>query len=53
MRLIASIREFTAPSVPIYMYDAQGGYVVKTMSEVFIFLSHHLGVAYEGTLYTE
>lgn len=29
------MREFLTPSVPIYMYDGQGGHIVKTMGEVF------------------
>lgn len=33
------MREFLTISVPIYMYDGQGGYIVKTMGEVFIPLS--------------
>ena len=37
---ITSIREFTSSSAPIYMYDAQGGYVVKSMGEVFVFPYH-------------
>lgn len=28
------MREFTTPSFPIYMYDKDGNYTVKTMSEV-------------------
>ncbi|CAI7624507.1 unnamed protein product [Penicillium manginii] len=28
------MREFTTPSFPIYMYDGEGNYTVKTMSEV-------------------
>ncbi|KAJ5280620.1 hypothetical protein N7478_005992 [Penicillium angulare] len=27
------IREFTGPSFPVYMYDVDGSYVVKTMDE--------------------
>ncbi|KAJ6130993.1 hypothetical protein N7523_001453 [Penicillium sp. IBT 18751x] len=29
-----SIREFTTPSFPVYMYDADGAYKVMTMSEL-------------------
>ena len=29
-----SIREFTGPSFPVYMYDADGNYSVKTTSDV-------------------
>lgn len=28
------MREFTTPSFPVYMYDGQGNYTVKTMGEV-------------------
>ncbi|KAL2005237.1 hypothetical protein VTN00DRAFT_2447 [Thermoascus crustaceus] len=28
------IREFTTPSFPVYMYDVDGNYVVKTMEEL-------------------
>lgn len=28
------MREFTTPSFPVYMYDADGAYTVKTMGEV-------------------
>ncbi|KAJ5108280.1 hypothetical protein N7456_004955 [Penicillium angulare] len=28
------IREFTSPSFPVYMYDVDGSYVVKTMDEL-------------------
>ncbi|BCR92313.1 cytidine deaminase [Aspergillus chevalieri] len=28
------MREFLTPSVPIYMYDGQGGHIVKTMGEL-------------------
>lgn len=31
-----SIREFTTPSFPVYMYDVDGNYVVKTIEEVWI-----------------
>lgn len=31
-----SIREFTTPSFPVYMYDADGAYKVMTMGEVRI-----------------
>lgn len=31
-----SIREFTPPSFPVYMYDADGAYKVMTMGEVSI-----------------
>lgn len=31
-----SIREFTSPSFPVYMYDGEGGYKVMTMGEVRI-----------------
>ncbi|OJJ43692.1 hypothetical protein ASPZODRAFT_73972 [Penicilliopsis zonata CBS 506.65] len=30
------MREFTAPSFPVYMFDADGDYTVKTMGEVVI-----------------
>lgn len=38
---IHSMREFTTPSFPVYMYDADGAYTVKTMGEV----SHPLQLA--------
>jgi cytidine deaminase len=28
------MREFTTPSFPVYMYDGEGNYTVKTMGEV-------------------
>jgi len=28
------MREFTTPSFPVYMYDIDGKYTVKTMGEV-------------------
>lgn len=43
------MREFTTPSVPIYMYDGEGRYILKTMGEVFIFLSEALQ---SSTLYS-
>lgn len=33
-----SIREFTTPSFPVYMYDANGSYKLKTMGEVGLLL---------------
>ena len=33
---VISIREFTSPSFPVYMYDADGAYKVMTMGEVSI-----------------
>lgn len=32
-----SIREFTSPSFPVYMYDGEGNYKVMTMEEVSFF----------------
>lgn len=32
----SSMREFTTPSFPVYMYDREGGYVLKTMGEVWM-----------------
>lgn len=32
---MTSMSEFTDPSVPVYMYDGEGGYRMKTMGEVF------------------
>lgn len=37
------MREFTTPSFPVYMYDAESGYKVMTMGEVFPFLLLLLG----------
>lgn len=34
-----SIREFTSPSFPVYMYDGEGNYKVMTMEEVSFFSS--------------
>lgn len=31
---VCSMREFTTPSFPVYMYDGEGSYTVKTMGEV-------------------
>ncbi|CAI7635636.1 unnamed protein product [Penicillium pancosmium] len=33
------MREFTTPSFPVYMYDGEGNYTVKTMGEVTSFSS--------------
>lgn len=38
----SSIREFTTPSFPVYMYDADGAYKVMTMGEVRIIYSFSL-----------
>jgi cytidine deaminase len=32
--LSTSMREFTTPSFPVFMYDGQGNYAVRTMGEV-------------------
>ncbi|KAF3387399.1 hypothetical protein F1880_001431 [Penicillium rolfsii] len=32
--ITVSIREFTTPSFPVYMYDGEGNYTVKTMGEL-------------------
>lgn len=42
-----SMREFTTPSFPIYMYDGEGGYKVMTMGEVFSFPLALLGQSIE------
>lgn len=31
---LLSMREFTTPSFPVFMYDGQGNYTVRTMGEV-------------------
>jgi hypothetical protein len=38
-----SIREFTSPSFPVYMYDGEGNYKVLTVEEVsFFYISSSL-----------
>lgn len=45
---VTSMSEFTDPSVPVYMYDREGGYRMKTMGEVFfpsyqtLYIGHYL-----------
>jgi hypothetical protein len=34
MNCVNSMREFTPPSFPVYMYDVDGNYTVKTIGEV-------------------
>ena len=36
MLMRTSIREFTTPAFPVYMFDANGSYKVETMGEVRI-----------------
>lgn len=36
-----SMREFTTPSFPVFMYDGQGNYAVRTMGEVSNFFIAH------------
>lgn len=34
MHRSVSIREFTTPAFPVYLYDCDGNYIVKTVNDV-------------------